>query len=31
MTENGLTREDTLKIQSVFKKHKQIEKVILYG
>jgi len=31
MTENGLTKEDVLKIQSVFKKHKQIERVILYG
>jgi predicted nucleotidyltransferase len=31
MTDTGLTKEDTLKIQVIFDSHKNIKKVILYG
>lgn len=31
MTDTGLTKEDTIKIQSVFELHENIKKVILYG
>jgi predicted nucleotidyltransferase len=31
MTDTGLTKEDTVKIQVIFDSHKNIKKVILYG
>jgi predicted nucleotidyltransferase len=31
MTNTGLTKDDTVKIQSIFELHENIKKVILYG
>ena len=31
MTDTGLTKENTVKMQSIFKPHEKVKKVILYG